>query len=60
MEGPPSEAAAHGFFDFDTGFVAMSQTLAENIKKSLVNHPDVKLTVEPGLPPRRSRRRALA
>ncbi|MBB5346261.1 enterochelin esterase-like enzyme [Edaphobacter lichenicola] len=47
-EVPPSDAAAHGFPDFDTAFVAMSRTLAENMKKSLMNHPEVKLTVEPG------------
>ena len=47
-EVPPSDAAAHGFPDFDTAFVSMSQALAENMKKSLMNHPEVKLTVEPG------------
>ena len=47
-EVPPSDAAAHGFPDFDIAFVAMSRTLAENMKKSLMNHPEVKLTVEPG------------
>ncbi|WP_260741527.1 alpha/beta hydrolase [Tunturiibacter lichenicola] len=47
-EVPPSDAAAHGFPDFDTAFVAMSRTLADNMKKSLMNHPEVKLTVEPG------------
>ncbi|NYF88157.1 alpha/beta hydrolase-fold protein [Tunturiibacter empetritectus] len=47
-EVPPAEAAAHGFPDFDVAFVAMSRTLAENVKKSLMNHPKVKLTVEPG------------
>ena len=47
-EVPPSDAAAHGFPDFDTAFVAMSRTLADNIRKSLMNHPEVKLTVEPG------------
>lgn len=47
-EVPPSDAAAHGFPDFDTAFVAMNRTLAENIKKSLMNHPEVELTVEPG------------
>ena len=47
-EVPPSDAAAHGFPDFDTAFVAMSRTLADNMKKSLMNHPDVKLTVELG------------
>ena len=31
-----------------TAFVAMSQRLAENLKKSLMNHPEVKLTVEQG------------
>jgi enterochelin esterase-like enzyme len=47
-EVPPAEAAAHGFPYFDDAFVAMSQKLAENLKKSLMNHPKVKLTVEPG------------
>jgi enterochelin esterase-like enzyme len=47
-EVPPTEAAAHGFPYFDEAFVAMSQTLAENLKKSLMNHPEVRLTVEPG------------
>ena len=47
-EVPPAEAAAHGFPDFDNAFVAMSRTLAENMKNSLMNHPEVKLTVEPG------------
>ena len=47
-EVPPSEAAAHGFPDFDIAFVAMSRTLADNIRRSLMNHPEVKLTVEPG------------
>lgn len=47
-EVPPTEAAAHGFPYFDEAFVAMSQTLAENLKKSLMNHPEVKLTVEQG------------
>ena len=41
-------AAARGFPDFDAAFVAMSRTLAENMKKSLMNHPEVKLTIEPG------------
>jgi enterochelin esterase-like enzyme len=47
-EVPPTEAAAHGFPYFDEAFVAMSQTLAENLKKSLMNRPEVKLTVEQG------------
>jgi enterochelin esterase-like enzyme len=47
-EVPPAEAAAHGFPYFDDAFVAMSQTLAENMKKSLMNHPEVKLTVQQG------------
>ena len=47
-EVPPAEAAAHGFPYFDDAFVAMSRRLAENLKKSLMNHPEVKLTVEPG------------
>ncbi len=47
-EVPPPDAAAHGFPDFDTAFVAMSRTLAGNMKKSLMNHPEVKLTVQPG------------
>ena len=47
-EVPPSDAAAHGFPDFDTAFVSMSRALAENMKKSLMNHPEVKLTVETG------------
>jgi enterochelin esterase-like enzyme len=47
-EVPPTEAAAHGFPYFDEAFVAMSQRLAENLKKSLMNHPEVKLTVEQG------------
>ena len=47
-EVPTAEAAAHGFPDFDAAFVAMSRALAENMKKSLMNHPEVKLTIEPG------------
>jgi S-formylglutathione hydrolase FrmB len=47
-EVPPEEAAAHGFPYFDQAFVAMSRTLAENLKKSLMNGPEVKLTVEQG------------
>ena len=47
-EVPPAEAAAHGFPSFDDAFVAMSRTLAENMKKSLMNHPEVKLTVQQG------------
>jgi enterochelin esterase-like enzyme len=47
-EVPPAEAAAHGFTYFDDAFVAMSRTLAENLKKSLMNHPEVKLTVQEG------------
>ena len=47
-EVPPQEAAAHGFPYFDESFAAMSQTLAENLKKSLMNRPEVKLTVEQG------------
>jgi enterochelin esterase-like enzyme len=47
-EVPPAEAAAHGFPFFDDAFVAMSRTLAENMKKSLMNHPEVKLTVQQG------------
>jgi hypothetical protein len=47
-EVPPAEAAAHGFPNFDDAFVAMSRTLAENMKKSLMNHPEVKLTIQPG------------
>jgi pullulanase len=47
-EVPPTEAAAHGFPYFDEAFVAMSKTLAENFKKSLMNHPEVKLTVQQG------------
>jgi len=47
-EVPPAEAAAHGFPYFDEAFVAMSQTLAENLKRSLMNRPEVKLTVEQG------------
>jgi hypothetical protein len=47
-EIPLSDAAAHGFADFDTAFIAMSRTLADDMKKSLMNHPEVKLTVEPG------------
>jgi enterochelin esterase-like enzyme len=47
-EVPPAEAAAHGFPYFDEAFVAMSRTLAENLKKSLMNRPEVKLTVEQG------------
>jgi enterochelin esterase-like enzyme len=47
-EVPPTEAAAHGFPYFDEAFVTMSQRLAENLKKSLMNHPEVKLTVEQG------------
>ena len=47
-EVPPAEAAAHGFPYFDEAFVAMSRTLAENMKKSLMNHPEVKLTVQQG------------
>jgi enterochelin esterase-like enzyme len=47
-EVPPAEAAAHGFPYFDDAFVAMTRTLAENMKKSLMNHPEVKLTVQQG------------
>jgi len=47
-EVPPAEAAAHGFPYFDEAFVAMTHTLAENLKKSLMNRPEVKLTVEQG------------
>jgi enterochelin esterase-like enzyme len=47
-EVPPTEAVAHGFPYFDYAFVAMSRTLAENLKKSLMNHPEVKLTVQQG------------
>jgi predicted alpha/beta superfamily hydrolase len=47
-EVPPAEAAAHGFPYFDDAFVAMSQALAENMKKSLMNRPEVKLTVQQG------------
>ena len=47
-EVPPTEASAHGFPNFDDAFVVMSRQLAENIKKSLMNHPEVKLTVEAG------------
>jgi enterochelin esterase-like enzyme len=47
-EVPPAEAAAHGFPYFDDVFVVMSRTLAENMKKSLMNHPEVKLTVQQG------------
>ncbi len=47
-EVPAAEAVAHGFPNFDDAFVAMSRTLAENMKKSLMNRPEVKLTVEPG------------
>ena len=47
-EVPPAEAAAHGFPYFDEAVVEMSHTLAENLKKSLMNRPEVKLTVEQG------------
>jgi enterochelin esterase-like enzyme len=47
-EVPPAEAAGHGFPYFDEAFVAMSHTLAENLKKSLMNRPVVRFTVEPG------------
>jgi enterochelin esterase-like enzyme len=47
-EVPPAEAAAHGFPYFDEAFSAMSRTLAENFKKSLMNHSEVKLTVQQG------------
>ncbi|AXC15469.1 putative alpha-dextrin endo-1, 6-alpha-glucosidase [Acidisarcina polymorpha] len=47
-EVPPSEAADHGFPYFDDAFVAMNRTLAENMKKSLMNHPEVQLTVQQG------------
>ncbi len=47
-EVPPAEAAAHGFPYFDEAFVEMSHTLAENLKKSLMNRLEVKLTVEQG------------
>jgi hypothetical protein len=33
---------------FDEAFVEMSHTLAENLKKSLMNRPEVKLTLEQG------------
>jgi enterochelin esterase-like enzyme len=47
-EVPPAEAAAHGFPYFDEAFVELSHMLAENLKKSLMNRPEVKLTVEQG------------
>ncbi len=47
-EVPPAEAAAHGFPYFDEAFVAMSQKLAEHLKNSLMNRPEVKLAVEKG------------
>jgi enterochelin esterase-like enzyme len=47
-EVPPAEAVAHGFPYFDEAFVEMSRTLAANLKKSLMNRPEVKLTVEQG------------
>ena len=47
-EVPPAEAAAHGFPYFDEAFLAMNQRLAENLKKSLMNRPQVKLTVQTG------------
>ena len=47
-EVPLSEAAAHGFPYFNDAFVAMNRTLAENLKKSLMNHPEVQLTVQQG------------
>ena len=47
-EVPPAEATAHGFPGFDGAFVTMSQTLANNFQKSLMDHPDVRLTVQPG------------
>jgi enterochelin esterase-like enzyme len=47
-EVPPAEAAAHGFPYFDEAFVAMNQMLAENLKKSLMNLPEVKLTIQQG------------
>ena len=47
-EVPPSEAAAHGCPFFDDAAVAMNRTLAENMKKSLMNRPEVKLTVQQG------------
>jgi hypothetical protein len=45
---PPTEAAAYGFPYFDEAFVATSQTLAENLKKSLMNRPEVTLTLQQG------------
>ena len=48
VEVPPAESASRGFPYFDQAFVAMSRALADNLKKSLMNHPEVKLTVEQG------------
>ena len=47
-EVPSSEAAAHGFPFFDDTFVAMNRTLADNLRKALMNRPEVKLTVQQG------------
>ena len=47
-EVPQADAVAHGFPYFDEAFVEMSHTLAENLKKSLMNRPQVKLTIEQG------------
>lgn len=47
-EVPASEAAAHGFPYFDDAAVAMNRTLGDNFKKSLMNHPEVKLTIQEG------------
>ena len=47
-EVPALEAAAHGFPYFDDAAVAMNRTLGDNFKKSLMNHPEVKLTIQEG------------
>jgi hypothetical protein len=43
-----SLAAAHGFPYFDEAIVQMSHTRAEHLKRSLMNRPEVKFTIEQG------------
>jgi enterochelin esterase-like enzyme len=44
----PDLSKALGTPDFDPAFVRLSQQLAENLKGAWFNHPEVRLTVEPG------------
>ncbi len=47
-EVPPQVSAAIGFPYFDDIFVTLSRMLAENFRRSLMDRPEVKLTVEQG------------